>query len=280
MVKENKEHSLTFPLAARKKEEKTTVVKIGDTSVGGGQWTVIAGPCSVESFEQAETIVEQLTGMGIKIIRGGLFKPRKSPYDFQGLREQGIGIIKELKKRFSFNFVTEILSPEHLEILDPVVDVWQVGARSMANYELLKILSRTSKPVLLKRGVMATIEEWLLAAEYILEGGNKDVILCERGIRSFEPMTRFTFDINAIPVVKELSHLPVIADPSHAVGRRKWVPPLAKAALVSGADGIMVEVHPDPPRALSDAEQSIYPRDFEALLKEIAELRSCTFPES
>ncbi len=264
-----------YPLAGKKEEQHQSVVILGNERIGADQWSVIAGPCLIESYEQAYKVVKFLTEKGIKLIRGGIYKPRKSPHDFQGMRENGVEIIKRLKHEFDFYFFSEILSPNHLEILEPIIDVWQVGARSMANYELLKILSETKKPILLKRGVMATIEEWLLAAEYLLNGGNEEVILCERGIRSFEPMTRFTFDINAIPAVKDLSHLPVIADPSHAVGIRKWVPPLARAALISGADGIMIEVHPEPEKALSDAEQSINFKEFEELLKSINTLKKC-----
>ncbi|MCK5077507.1 MAG: 3-deoxy-7-phosphoheptulonate synthase [Calditrichia bacterium] len=271
----SKPHNI-YPLVSKKNINHCSVISIGDEKIGARDWSIIAGPCSIESYEHAYETIKYLTGKGIKIIRGGIYKPRKSPYDFQGLRENGIEIIKQLKEKFDFYFISEILSPEHIELLEPIIDIWQVGARSMANYELLKHLSVSSKPVLLKRGIMATIEEWLLAAEYLLQGGNENVILCERGIRSFEPMTRFTFDINAIPIVKDISHLPIIADPSHAVGKRNWVPPLAKAALISGADGIMVEVHPEPDKALSDSEQSISFEQFNKLLDEIASLKKCS----
>jgi 3-deoxy-7-phosphoheptulonate synthase len=263
-----------FPLVSREIKKDDSVIKIKDVSIGNGDWNIIAGPCSIENYEQAEKAIHFLTRNGVQLIRGGLFKPRTSPYSFQGLREEGVEIIKTLKQKYNFHFVSEILIPSQMEILDSIVDVWQVGTRSMANYDLLKELGKSPKPVLLKRGIMATIEEWLLSAEYILKEGNPSVILCERGIRTFEPLTRFTFDINAIPVVKELSHLPVIADPSHAVGKRNWVLPLAKAALIAGADGIIVEVHPDPDHALSDSDQSLDFRQFETLMQDIHKLKS------
>lgn len=264
---------IPYPLVSRRLHQHNTTVFIGSETIGGDGWQIIAGPCSIETPEQAEKTISFLVSHGVRIIRGGLYKPRTSPYSFQGLREQGVEIIRELKKKYSFYFVSEILVPHQMDILDDIVDVWQVGTRSMANYELLKILGKRGKPVLLKRGIMATIEEWLLAAEYVVKEGNPNVILCERGIRTFEPMTRYTFDINAIPVVKELSHLPIVADPSHAVGKRNWVSPLAKAALIAGADGIMVEVHPHPDAAWSDAEQSIDFQEFTALMTDIRMLQ-------
>lgn len=267
------ELDISYPLASRESKPENTVVKVNEVEFGNGQWQVIAGPCSIENYEQAENVISFLLRNGIKVIRGGLFKPRTSPYSFQGLRERGVEIIRELKKKYKFYFVSEVIIPSQMELLDEVVDVWQIGTRSMANYDLLRAVGKTNKPVLLKRGIMATIEEWLLAAEYILKEGNENIVLCERGIRTFEPLTRFTFDINAIPVVKELSHLPIIADPSHAVGKRNWVLPLAKAALIAGADGIIVEVHPKPDYALSDADQSLDYLQFQKLIEDIHKLK-------
>lgn len=261
-----------FPLVSREYKSQSTEIKVNNRFLGAKEKMVIAGPCAIENYEQARDVIQFLLNHNINIIRGGLFKPRTSPYSFQGLRDNGVDIVRQLKKEMEFSFASEVLIPAQMEILEEIVDIWQVGTRSMANYDLLKELGRSKKPIILKRGIMATIEEWLLAAEYILKEGNSDVILCERGIRTFEPLTRFTFDINAIPVVKELSHLPIIADPSHAVGKRNWVLPLAKAALIAGADGIIVEVHPDPDKALSDSEQSLSFPQFEQLLRELKEL--------
>ncbi len=250
--------------ANRKFHPADTVVKVGDTTVGGGSLTLIAGPCSVESEEQICTIAQQVKASGATMLRGGAFKPRTSPYSFQGLRNEGLRLLSIAKKVTGLPIVTEIMDASQLDCFDDV-DVIQVGARNMQNFELLKVLGELRKPILLKRGLSATYEELLMSAEYIMAGGNENVILCERGVRTFETYTRNTMDVSAVPVLKQLSHLPVLVDPSHAAGKYKLVPPLAKAALAAGADGLIIEVHNDPEHALCDGPQSLRPEVFDKL---------------
>ena len=243
-----------------------TTIQIGNITIGGDQFTIIAGPCSVENTRQMAVIGKNVKSAGAGILRGGAYKPRVSPYSFQGLEEQGLQILKNTGKQLKMPIISEIMSEETIELFENNVDIIQVGSRNMYNYALLKKLSKSTKPVLLKRGFGATIDEFLFSAEYLLSGGNRQVILCERGIRTFENSTRNTLDISAVPVLKKLSHLPVIVDPSHAGGMDWLIPPLSKAALAVGADGIMVEVHNDPACAKSDGQQSITPEDFRDLI--------------
>lgn len=250
-------------------------IKVGDQSIGGKKIAIIAGPCSVESKDQIVSIAKDVKKSGANFLRGGAFKPRTSPYSFQGLKQEGLELLKEARKVTGLPIVTEIMSTEFLDTFVEDVDVIQVGARNMQNFELLKQLGKTKKTILLKRGLSATIEELLMSAEYIMAGGNENVILCERGIRTFETYTRNTLDLSAIPAIKKLSHLPVIIDPSHAAGMWWMVEPLAKAAICAGADGLIIEVHNDPENALCDGNQSIKPKRFETLmekLKKLAEL--------
>ena len=237
--------------------------------MGGKQITVMAGPCSVETREQIIGVAEDVKQMGAAILRGGAFKPRTSPYSFQGLQEIGLDLLKEAKAVTGLPIITEIMSADKIERFVEDVDVIQVGARNMQNFELLKELGKTDKPILLKRGLSATIEEWLMSAEYIMAGGNDSVILCERGIRTFENYTRNTLDLSAIPAVKKLSHLPVVVDPSHAAGMWWMVEPLAKAAVAVGADGLIIEVHNDPEHALCDGAQSLKPERFGRLMQDL-----------
>jgi len=261
--------SSSFKLASRKMHPKDTLVHVGDVVIGGERIVVMAGPCAVESREQAFTIAREVRKYGAVLFRGGAFKPRTSPYAFQGLGEEGLKILAEVREEFGLGVVTEITSPAQADMMMKYVDVVQVGARNMQNFELLRCVGRMGKPVLLKRGLSATIEEWLMSAEYILSEGNDHVVLCERGIRTFEPYTRNTLDLSAIPVIKNLTHLPVIIDPSHATGIREKVSPMARAAIAAGADGLMIEVHHDPDRALSDGPQSLYPKQFGQLMRNI-----------
>ncbi len=259
--------------ANRKFHPDDTVVKVGNTSIGGGSLTIIAGPCSVESEEQICSIAKQVKASGATLLRGGAFKPRSSPYSFQGLRDEGLKLLSIAKKMTGLPIVTEIMDIEHLDSFDDV-DVIQVGARNMQNFELLKALGTTRKPILLKRGLSSTYEELLMSAEYIMAGGNNNIILCERGIRTFETYTRNTLDIAAVPVLKQLSHLPVIIDPSHASGKSALVSPLACAAVAAGADGLIIEVHNDPEHALCDGPQSLLPETFAKLVKKIEKVRA------
>lgn len=254
--------------ANRKFHPDDTVIDIGGHKIGGGNFAVIAGPCSVESEKQLCDIAEKVKAAGATMLRGGAFKPRTSPYAFQGMREKGIELLVKAKKKTGLPIVTEIMDAEALPLFDEV-DVIQVGARNMQNFELLKKLGKTNKPILLKRGFSNTLEELLMSAEYIMAGGNENVILCERGIRTFETMTRNTLDILAVPVLKQLSHLPVIVDPSHSTGLAKLVPPMSLAAAAAGADGLIIEVHNDPAHALCDGPQSLTPEQFEKLNKKI-----------
>jgi 3-deoxy-7-phosphoheptulonate synthase len=258
-----------YKLASRSFRPAGTVVKIGDVEVGGERVVVMAGPCSVESRDQIERSAEIVARLGAQVIRGGAFKPRSSPYAFQGLGEDGLHMLREAADRNGLLVVSEVMDLTQIPLVAQYADILQVGARNMQSFTLLRDLGRQRKPVLLKRGISATIEELLLSAEYILAGGNYDVILCERGIRTFETYTRNTMDISAIPVVKKLSHLPIVADPSHGTGRRDKVAPMARAAVAAGADGLLVEVHPDPDHALSDGAQSLRPEQFEELMSQL-----------
>src|SRR5262245_26278382 len=271
-VKEAHRIASPYKLASRSFRPGGTVVRIGDLAIGGEQVVVIAGPCSVESRDQIERSAEIVAKAGARLIRGGAFKPRSSPYSFQGLGEDGLRMLREAARHNGLLVVSEVMDLTQIPLLAEYADILQVGARNMQNFNLLRELGKESKPVLLKRGIAATIEELLLSAEYILSGGNYDVILCERGIRTFETYTRNTLDISAIPVVKKLSHLPIVADPSHGTGRRDNVGPMARAAVAAGADGLMIEVHPDPDRALSDGAQSMRPEQFEELMDQLRRL--------
>ena len=258
-----------YKRANRMFHPEDSIVDVCGVKVGGKQITVMAGPCSVETREQIIGVAEEVKQMGAAILRGGAFKPRTSPYSFQGLQETGLDLLKEAKAVTGLPIITEIMSADKIERFVEDVDVIQVGARNMQNFELLKELGKTDKPILLKRGLSATIEEWLMSAEYIMAGGNDNVILCERGIRTFENYTRNTLDLSAIPAVKKLSHLPVVVDPSHAAGMWWMVEPLAKAAVAVGADGLIIEVHNDHARALSDGPQSLTFERFDILMKEL-----------
>lgn len=268
-VKEAHRIVSTYKLASRNFRPGGTVVKIGDVEIGGGRVVVMAGPCSVESRDQISHIAELVARAGCQVIRGGAFKPRSSPYSFQGLGEEGLQFLREAADRNGLLVVSEVMDHTQIALLAAYADILQVGARNMQNFNLLRELGKQRKPVLLKRGISATIEELLLSAEYILSGGNYDLVLCERGIRTFENYTRNTMDISAIPVVKKFSHLPIVADPSHGTGRRDKVPPMARAAVAAGADGLLVEVHHDPDHALSDGAQSLYPAQFEELMGQL-----------
>lgn len=261
-----------FKSANRKFHPDDTVIPVSNTTVGGKDFTIMAGPCSVESEEQVMAIAKAVKAAGATMLRGGAFKPRTSPYDFQGLKADGIEILLKAKKQTGLPIVTEIMNANHLPLFEEV-DVIQVGARNMQNFELLKELGRTNKPILLKRGLANTLKELLMSAEYIMAGGNEQVILCERGIRSFESYTRNTLDLSAIPLLRELSHLPVIVDPSHATGVARLVKPMALAAAACGAHGLMIEVHNDPPHALCDGAQSLTPEAFAQLSAAVAKLR-------
>ena len=258
-----------FKLASRSFKNENTVFKIKNVEIGGNEITIMAGPCSVENEDQIMTIAGVVKKAGAKILRGGAFKPRSSPYSFQGLGEEGLQLLRKAADHFDMLVVTEVLENSMIDLVYKYTDIFQVGARNMQNYALLKELGSAKKPVMLKRGLSATVEDWLMSAEYILSNGNPDVILCERGIRTFETYTRNTFDISAIPVVHKRSHLPVYADPSHATGLRDKVVPMALAAVAAGADGIMVEVHHDPEKALSDGPQALLPVQFDEMMKQI-----------
>ncbi len=268
-VKEAHRIASPYKLASRTFRPAGTVVKIGDVEIGGAAVVVMAGPCSVESHDQINRSAELVARAGARVIRGGAFKPRSSPYSFQGLGEEGLRLLREAADRNGLLVVSEVMDHTQIPLVGAYSDILQVGARNMQNFNLLRELGRQAKPVLLKRGIAATIEELLLSAEYILSGGNYGVILCERGIRTFETYTRNTMDISAIPVVKKLSHLPIVGDPSHGTGRRDKVAPMARAAVAAGADGLIVEVHPDPDHALSDGAQSLRPEQFEELMGQL-----------
>ena len=268
-VKEAHRIASPYKLASRNFKPGGTVVKAGGVSIGGDRVVVMAGPCSVESREQIDCVAELVARAGARVIRGGAFKPRSSPYSFQGLGAEGLQLLRAAADRNGLVVVSEVMDQTQIPLVAEYSDILQVGARNMQNFTLLRELGKLRKPVLLKRGIAATIEELLLSAEYIMAGGNFDVILCERGIRTFETYTRNTMGISAIPVVKKLSHLPMMADPSHGTGRRDKVAPMARAAVAAGADGLLIEVHPDPDRALSDGAQSLRPEQFEELMQQL-----------
>jgi 3-deoxy-7-phosphoheptulonate synthase len=273
-VKEAHRIASPYKLASRNFNPGGTVVKAGGVSIGGDRVVVMAGPCSVESREQIDCVAELVARAGARVIRGGAFKPRSSPYSFQGLGAEGLQLLRAAADRNGLVVVSEVMDQTQIPLVAEYSDILQVGARNMQNFNLLRELGKLRKPVLLKRGIAATIEELLLSAEYIMAGGNYDVILCERGIRTFETYTRNTMDISAIPVVKKLSHLPMMADPSHGTGRRDKVAPMARAAVAAGADGLLIEVHPDPERALSDGAQSLRPEQFEELMQQLRMIAS------
>ena len=268
-VKEVVRITQPYKLCSRVFQQEGTVVRVGDVEIGGNAVVVMAGPCSVESSEQINLAAETMSKVGVKIMRGGAFKPRTSPHSFQGLGEEGLKLLHEACHKRGIQVITEIMDHTQIPLFLEYADILQVGARNMQNFNLLKELGKLKKPVLLKRGMAATVEELLLAAEYIMTGGNHQVILCERGIRTFENYTRNTLDLSAIPVVKKLSHLPIVVDPSHGTGRRDKVAPMARASVAAGADGLLIEVHPDPDNALCDGAQSLYPDQFERLLREL-----------
>ena len=258
-----------YKLASRHFKPQGTVVKIGKVEIGGPHVVTMAGPCSVESREQIEKVAEIVAGQGAQIMRGGAFKPRSSPYSFQGMGEEGLKLMRAAADRRGLLVVSEVMDHTQLPMLMTYTDILQVGARNMQNFNLLKEVGKLRKPVLLKRGNSAAIEELLLAAEYIMSGGNYDVILCERGIRTFETFTRNTMDVSAIPVIKKLSHLPMVGDPSHGTGRRDLVLPMARASVAAGADGLIIEVHPDPDKAASDGAQTLTPPQFAEMMQQV-----------
>ena len=268
-VKECHRIMSSYKLASRNFRPGGTVIKMGGVEIGGPAVVLMAGPCSVESRDQIFRAAGQVAEAGAKVLRGGAFKPRSSPYSFQGLGEEGLTLLREAADKHGLLAVSEVMDQTQIPLVANYADILQVGARNMQNFNLLKELGKIQKPVLLKRGISATLEELLLSAEYILAGGNYDVILCERGIRTFETYTRNTMDISAIPIIKKLSHLPMIADPSHGTGRRDKVLPMARAAVAAGADGLLIEVHPDPDHALSDGAQSLKPEQFAELVQQL-----------
>ena len=265
-VKEVHRITSTYKLASRSFKPEPTQIKVKDVVIGGPEVIIMAGPCTVESRDQVMAIAEIVAAQGAKVLRGGAFKPRTSPYSFQGMGEEGLKYLRRAADRHDLLVVSEVMEPSQIPLFIRYVDILQIGARNMQNFNLLREVGRINKPVLLKRGPAATIEETLLAAEYVMSGGNHDVILCERGIRTFDTYLRNTFDISAIPVFKKLSHLPIVADPSHATGRRDMVPPLAQAAVAAGADALLIEVHHDPESALCDGAQSLLPEQFAELM--------------
>ena len=254
---------------AVKGDRPDTTVDVAGVEVGGERLAIIAGPCSVESLQQVLETARSVKESGANMMRGGAFKPRTLPYSFQGLGLEGLKYLEEARRETNLPIVTEVLSPEDVELVEKHADILQIGARNMQNYPLLKRVGEASKPILLKRGLSATIEEWLGSAEYILHGGNSDVILCERGIRTFETLTRFTLDLSAVPIIQQISHLPIVVDPSHGTGNSSLVSPMSRAAIASGADGLLVEVHPDPATALSDGPQSLNLDGFRALMRDL-----------
>jgi 3-deoxy-7-phosphoheptulonate synthase len=258
-----------FKLASREFQKETTQVNVNGVIFGGTKLVIVAGPCAVENEEQMLETARMVKKAGASMLRGGAFKPRTSPYAFQGLEEEGLKILKSVSTEVGIPFVTEVVNPRDVDLVACYADMFQIGARNMQNFTLLKEVGRTKKPVILKRGLAATIEEWLMAAEYILSEGNFAVVLCERGIRTYETSTRNTLDLSAIPAIQRLSHLPILADPSHGTGKRHLVLPLSRAAVAAGADGLLIEVHPDPESALSDGPQSLNFSEFEALMNEI-----------
>jgi 3-deoxy-7-phosphoheptulonate synthase len=273
-----------YKLASREFKADNTIIKIDDVTIGGKELQIMAGPCAVESKEQVLEIAGFLKKVGVKIMRGGAFKPRTSPYAFQGLGEKGLEILKEAAEANDLKIITEVMEPDNVEMVAYYSDILQIGARNMQNFPLLKRVAKLSKPVLIKRGLSATIDEWIMAAEYVLNGGNNQVILCERGIRTFETYTRNTLDLSAVVAAKQLTHLPVIVDPSHGTGKWRLVSPMALAAVTAGADGLIIEVHPRPSEALCDGAQSLTKENFEILLSKIKNVanavdREFSFPK-
>jgi 3-deoxy-7-phosphoheptulonate synthase len=261
-----------YKLVSREFKPEPSVINVNGVKIGGKALCVMAGPCSVENREMLEETAKLVKQAGAQILRGGAFKPRTSPYSFQGLGEEGLKILRDVGKATGLSIVTELLDSRDVELVERYADIIQIGARNMQNFELLKEVGQSQRPVLLKRGLSATITEFLLAAEYIVSQGNFNVILCERGIRTFETATRFTLDLNAVPVIKRLSHLPIIVDPSHGTGSWEYVAPMSKAAIACGADGLMIEVHPKPEVALSDGPQSLLPKNFTQLIKDVRKI--------
>ena len=271
MVEKVQRVSEPYKLVNRKFHNEDTVIDVNGVKIGGGHFGVMAGPCSIESEEQIVGCAKAVKASGANFLRGGAFKPRTSPYAFRGLKARGLELLLLAKKETGLPIVTELMSLEHLDLFEDV-DVIQIGARNMQNFEMLSEIGKCKKPILLKRGLANTIEEWLMSAEYIMSGGNENVILCERGIRTFETATRNTFDVSAIPVLHALTHLPVIADPSHASGKSALIKPLAKSAVAAGADGLMIEVHPEPSKALCDGAQSLTPAAFDDVMRDVKKL--------
>jgi 3-deoxy-7-phosphoheptulonate synthase len=261
-----------YKLTSREMHADDTAVRLPQTTVGPGTFTLIAGPCSVENEAMLLRTAEFLMGQGVRLLRAGAFKPRTSPYAFQGLGLEGLAILERVRRRTGIGVVTELMDTDHADAVEAVADVIQIGTRNMQNFSLLRRVSRAAKPVLLKRGLAATLEEWLMAAEYVMAGGNYHVILCERGVRTFSDHSRNTLDLSVIPPVKQLSHLPILVDPSHGTGKREYVPPMSLAALAAGADGLLIEVHPDPDHALSDGAQSLPFEAFRRLLEALRRL--------
>lgn len=258
-----------FKLVGREIQKEDTIIKVGNIKIGEGHCIVIAGPCSVEGREAFLEIAGIAHKAGANLLRGGAYKPRTSPYDFQGMGEDGLKIMAEAREETGMPFVTEVMDTKDIDLVAQYADIIQIGARNMQNFALLKEVGKIKKPVMLKRGMSSSIKEWLMSAEYILKEGNNEVILCERGIRTFETMTRNTLDLSAIPVIKHFSHLPIIVDPSHATGKWRWVKPLAQAAIAAGADGLMIEIHQNPPMAFSDGAQSLLPEKFQDLMDDL-----------
>ncbi len=258
-----------YKLASREVRDEPTEVRVGDVTIGGTRIVVMAGPCAIESRLQLLDAAEKVKAAGARVLRGGAFKPRTSPYAFQGLEDEGLKLLAEAKRETGLPIVTEVMEPDKVELVAEYADILQIGARNVQNFSLLRRVGEAGKPVLLKRGMATTIQEWLLSAEYVLASGNRNVILCERGIRTFETATRFTLDLNAVPVVKRLSHLPILVDPSHGTGHWEFVEAMAMAGVAAGADGLIIEVHPKPEEALSDGPQSLKPDKFAALMKRV-----------
>ncbi len=261
-----------YKLASRDFHNENTIIKVGDLEIGGDSIQIMAGPCAIEGRDQALEVAEIVAKGGAKILRGGAFKPRTSPYDFQGLKEEGLKYMKEAGEQFGLKIISEVVDTRDVELVAEHVDIIQIGARNMQNFALLLEVAKTQKPILLKRGISSTIEEWIMASEYILSGGNPNVMFCERGIRTFETMTRNTLDLSAVPILKNLTHLPVIVDPSHGTGKWKLVSPMSKAAVACGSDGLIIEVHPNPECALSDGPQSLMPDKYYQLMSEIGSI--------
>ena len=270
---ENKLAQLPYKKASRALHPEDSVIDVGNIKIGGGHFAMIGGPCSIETYQQLEETASYVRSAGGNALRGGAFKPRTSPYSFQGLGKEGLDMMHEIGGKLDMPIVSEVMAISQIELFEDV-DLFQVGARNMQNFDLLKELGKTNKPILLKRGLSATIEEWLMSAEYIMSEGNENVILCERGIRTFETETRNTQDLSAIAVVKQVSHLPVVIDPSHAAGRRDIIESLSLAAVAAGADGLIIETHPDPANATSDGDQSLYPEQYRALTEKVWKLHA------